>query len=129
MKRTWSRIIVIVVALAAAGLAAGGLAACGCSTTSSSPNASASPTAGSSVGPSAVQQSAIAVAGGKDSTVLAAVSPDGAAMQLDPGDGHPIRKLAWSPDGTRVAMLKRVGSGQDDTSAVFVYDLATRQTT
>jgi len=129
MKRTWSRIIVIVVALAAAGLAAGGLAACGCSTTSSSPNASASPTAGSSVGPSAVQQSAIAVAGGKDSTVLAAVSPDGAAMQLDPGDGHPIRKLAWSPDGTRVAMLKRVGSGQDDTSAVFVYDLATRTTT
>jgi Tol biopolymer transport system component len=61
--------------------------------------------------------------------ILSAIAADGTVTQLDAEDGHPIRSLAWSPDGQRIAMLKWVGTQQSNATALYIWEAATGTST
>ncbi len=70
----------------------------------------------------------VAAVTGTASNAISAVSSSGAERLLVAGGGGPIRDLAWSPDGARLAYLQ-AASATDATSALWCYDPARAKTT
>ena len=113
-------------------IAAAGLAACGGSTPPPSPTvtvtlspSSASPSASpSTTTPAVKKQLAIAVASGSAANGISVIGSSGRVKQLVAPHGGPVRALAWSPDGNRLAYVQ-AKSVSDYTSTMWVYDTAT----
>ncbi len=114
-------------------IAAAGLAACGGSTPPPSPtvtvtlppsSASTSPSASPSTKPAVKKQLAIAVVSGSAANSVSVIGSAGQVKQLVAPHGGPIRDLAWSPDGNRLAFVQ-AKSVDDPTSTLWVYDTAT----
>jgi len=112
-------------------IAAAGLAACGGSTPPPSPTvtvtvspSSASPSASPTAKPTVKKQLAIAVASGSAANGISVIGSSGQVKQLVAPHGGPIRDLAWSPDGTRLAYLQ-AKSVSEFTGRLWVYDTST----
>jgi WD40 repeat protein len=137
--------LVVLATAVAVVLAALSLAACGgCSsggsatptarTSQSTPAANPSntptaPSASSSTGPPSTpaKQLVIAVASGSKSNGLSVISSTGQVRQLLAPSGGPIRDLAWSPDGKRLAYLQ-AKSGNGYAARLSWYDTTTGAT-
>jgi WD40 repeat protein len=70
------------------------------------------------------KQLVIAVAGGANGNGLSVISSTGQVKQLLAPSGGPLRNLAWSSDGKRLAYLQ-ARSGGDYAARLFCYDAAT----
>jgi len=118
------------------GLAAW-LAACGgtsptptatVTVTQSASSSASSTVASPSAAPAAKPRLVVAVASGAKANGVSVVNGNGVVKQLVAPSGGPVRDLAWSPDGTRLAFLRAV-SESDSTSSLFVYDTRTAAVT
>jgi WD40 repeat protein len=90
------------------------------STTSESP-----PPSSPAASPSAqTKQLVVAAASGARGNGLSVISSTGRLKQLLAPSGGPLRSLAWSPDGRRLAYLK-ARSTEDYAARLFCYDAAT----
>ena len=90
------------------------------STTPGSPSPSSSATSSSP----AAKQLVIAAATGVNANGLSVVSSTGQVKQLLAPSGGPLRSLAWSSDGTRLAYLQ-ARSADDYAARLFCYDATT----
>jgi hypothetical protein len=96
----------------------------------SSPSNGSSPSAESSASTSpssSAKQLVIAAATGAKGNGLSVASATGQVKQLLAPSGAPLRELAWSPDGTRLAYLQQ-RSAQDYAARLFCYDTTTGET-
>jgi Tol biopolymer transport system component len=113
-------------------VAAPGLAACGSSpspaptvTVTVSPSSSASPSSSpTATKPAVKKQLAIAVASGSAANGVSVIGSAGQVKQLVAPHGGPIRDLAWSPDGTRLAYVQ-AKSVSVFAGRLWVYDTST----
>jgi Tol biopolymer transport system component len=99
----------------------------GCGGRGSGSPAVTSPGSSSSSAMPVARQLVIAAASGPHANGISVISSTGQVMQLVAAHGGPIRDLAWSPDGSRLAYAQ-VKSVSDGTSSVWVYDVATGKT-